>query len=259
MKQPAIETENLSKAYPSKDGSFLKVLADISVKVPDGTVLAILGASGCGKSTLLRIIAGLDRDYEGQVWVHGKPVDGPGLDRGFVFQDHRLLPWMTVTQNIELGLHRLQTEHRVAKVATKLELVGLSAFAHAYPGQLSGGMAQRVAIARALAHDPELLLLDEPFGALDALTRMRMQEEIVRIQRHEKLACVLVTHDIEEAIVLADNILILSSRPGRQQAMLQVDLPKPRNRASPAFGSLRRDIYERFFFNPMDKSQYHVL
>jgi len=236
MTSPCIRARGISKTYPGREGRPVQALANVSIEVGTAEVLAILGASGCGKSTLLRIMAGLDQDYTGEMVVHGKPVTGPGLDRGFVFQDHRLVPWMTVRENIGLGLHRLDGAARARAIEDKLRLA-----------QLSGGMAQRVAIARALAYAPDVLLLDEPFGALDALTRVAMQAEVLRIQQQEKLSCVLVTHDIEEAIFLADRILVLSSSPGAVEAVIDVDMPKPRSRGAAAFTALREHIYDTHF------------
>ena len=247
MEQFCINAHEVSKFYINREGTSVQALSNISVDVKAGEVLAILGASGCGKSTFLRIIAGLDGDYQGQLKINNSEIHGPGLDRGFVFQDHRLVPWMTVRENVELGLHKLTPARRKEMAQSKLELVGLSKFIDAYPGQLSGGMAQRVAIARALAHSPDILLLDEPFGALDALTRVNMQEEILRIQQQEKLSCVLVTHDIEEAIYLADRILVLSSRPGTVEAIIEVEQEKPRRRSSKSFAELREHIYTKYF------------
>jgi sulfonate transport system ATP-binding protein len=238
-----LRVEHLSKTYRSADGRETHALSDISLSVPDGSVCCIIGTSGCGKSTLLRIIAGLDLEYEGTVTLAGRPVVGPGLDRGVVFQDHRLVPWMTVEANIEFGLHSMNKSEQRQKVSDKLGLVGLSDFRKSYPSQLSGGMAQRVAIARALAHNPSVLLLDEPFGALDALTKILMQEELMRIRAVERLTTVLVTHDIEEAIFLGDQIVVLSSRPGKVRATREIDLPRPRERTSARFGELRHSLH----------------
>jgi len=247
MSIPCISARNISKIYQSREGLPINALADVSIDIGEAEVLAILGASGCGKSTLLRIMAGLDQAFSGDMIIRGHPVRGPGLDRGFVFQDHRLVPWMTVKENVGLGLHPLGKAQREEAIASKLRLVGLTAFMDSYPAQLSGGMAQRVAIARALAHSPDVLLLDEPFGALDALTRVTMQAEVLRIQQQEKLSCVLVTHDIEEAVYLADRILVLSTSPGAVKAVMDVDMPKPRSRTAANFTQLREYIYDTHF------------
>lgn len=250
MTSAHVEVAHVTKEFPLPRGATLPILEDISLSVPPAKVLAILGVSGCGKSTLLRIIAGLDDSFSGDVNVDGAPIVGPGLDRGFIFQDHCLVPWMTVTKNIALGLHKLNDVERNRIVSKTIALVGLSSFSESYPSQLSGGMAQRVAIARAIAHSPRVLLLDEPFGALDALTKLQMQEEILRIQSTEAITMILVTHDIEEALFLADEILILSSRPGHVRERLPVVLSRPRQRMSVTFTELRQDIYQRFFARP---------
>lgn len=242
-----VAIRGLSKTFATRDGRDIHVLDDINLDLPDGGVTCIIGASGCGKSTLLRVIAGLDKDYEGLVTLNDQPIAGPGLDRGIVFQDHRLVPWMTVEQNVALALHRINEKRRHDIVRQNLELVGLTAFSRAYPSQISGGMAQRVAIARALAHQPSVLLLDEPFGALDALTRLQLQEELLAIHGKAAITTVLVTHDIEEALYLGDRIAVLSSRPGRILSTIDINLPRPRDRAHADFSALRLSLYEQFF------------
>ena len=239
-----VSLEKVSKTFRREHAEPVHALADIDLLVPGQSATCIVGASGCGKSTLLRIIAGLEPDHQGTVTLGGRPIMGPGLDRGVVFQDHRLVPWMTVEKNIAFGLHRLGKDRRSQVVDEKLALIGLSAFKNAYPSQLSGGMAQRVAMARALAHRPKVLLLDEPFGALDALTRLQMQDEVIKIREVEKITTILVTHDIEEAIYLGDQVVVLSSAPGRVRAKFPIALRRPRNRTSPEFGSLRQEIYQ---------------
>ncbi|VFR31551.1 Alkanesulfonates ABC transporter ATP-binding protein / Sulfonate ABC transporter, ATP-binding subunit SsuB [plant metagenome] len=244
---PGAQLRSLSMTYTDRDGRAVHALDGIDLRFPEGGVTAIIGASGCGKSTLLRILAGLETAYQGDVEVAGAPVQGPGLARGIVFQDHRLIPWMSVDENIGLALHRLTADERQARVAATLSLVGLSAFSSAYPAQLSGGMAQRVAIARALAHRPRMLLLDEPFGALDALTRMQLQDELLAIRARERVTTVLVTHDIEEALYLGDRVVVLSSRPGRVAETIDVDLPHPRARNDPRLAALRLALYDNYF------------
>jgi sulfonate transport system ATP-binding protein len=241
----SVAIEKVSKTYQRDKAAAVHALADIELLVPGQSATCIVGASGCGKSTLLRIIAGLEPDYQGTVTLGGRPLSAPGLDRGVVFQDHRLVPWMTVEKNIAFGLHRLGKAERSQVVDEKLALVGLSAFKHAYPSQLSGGMAQRVAIARALAHRPKLLLLDEPFGALDALTRLQMQDEVIKIREVEQITTILVTHDIEEAIYLGDQVVVLSNAPGCVRAAFPVTLGRPRHRTSAEFGMLRQEIYQK--------------
>ncbi|WP_460415851.1 ABC transporter ATP-binding protein [Pseudomonas sp. microsymbiont 2] len=227
----ALSIRNLSKAYPL-EGRPAPVLQGIDLDIQPGEFVSILGASGCGKSTLLRLIVGLDRDYQGQVLLDGQPVRGPGLERGIVFQDHRLFPWMTLRQNIALALenHDLPSAQKAVRVQEHIELVGLQGYEQAYPHQLSGGMAQRAAIARALVNKPRVLLLDEPFGALDALTRIRLQQELQRIWMHERCTVVMVTHDIEEALFLGDRVIVMAANPGRIDDALRLDLPHPRVR-----------------------------
>lgn len=238
--------EGLHKRYPVLAGE-VTALEDINLSIGDGEFIAIVGASGCGKSTLLRIIAGLENGYDGTVRLGDRRIAGPGLDRGMVFQEHRLLPWLTVEQNVAFGLNGLAPGEKERLVREHLDLVGLTGFARVHPHQLSGGMAQRVAIARALVNQPGLLLLDEPFGALDALTKIQMQQEILRIWEAERTTMVLVTHDIDEAIYLGDRVVIMSSRPGTVKRIVPVNLPRPRDRTSYEFVEIRREIYAEFF------------
>ena len=229
----ALSLRGLSKCYPLK-GQQVPVLEGIDLDINPGEFVSILGASGCGKSTLLRLVVGLDQDYQGQILLDQQPVRGPGLERGIVFQDHRLFPWMTLQQNIALALknHALPTAEKNRLVAEHIDLVGLTGFESAYPHQLSGGMAQRAAIARALVNKPKVLLLDEPLGALDALTRVRLQQELQRIWVQERCTVIMVTHDIEEALYLGDRVIVLDAHPGRIREDLRIDLPHPRQRDS---------------------------
>lgn len=236
---------NLSKTFVTEDRA-VSVLENISLNVEQHEFICIVGASGCGKSTLLRVIAGLDTDYNGRVTLEGKRIIGPGLDRGIVFQEHRLLPWLTVQENMEFALQQGKKEDNNKLIAKNLELVGLSGFENAYPSQLSGGMAQRVAIARALINKPNILLLDEPFGALDALTRLKLQQEVLKIWEKEKTTMIMVTHDIEEAVYLGSRVIVVSDRPGTIKKEFIVDLPRPRNRSDVAFLQLRSEIYKEF-------------
>ncbi len=206
-----------------------------------------MGPSGCGKSTLLRILAGLLLPDQGQVWLGGEPVTEPRRQVGLVFQQANLMPWRTVLANVLLPLELLNTPSGQARAQARelLELVGLDEFSHAYPADLSGGMAQRVAIARALAHDPDVLLLDEPFGSLDALTRERMGQELLRIWRARRKTVLMVTHSVSEAVFLADRVLVLSPRPGTVAAALAVELPRPRELAlleTARFGALVAEV-----------------
>lgn len=244
--EPALILRRVSKQFGIGEDA-LQVLQDIDISIRPKSFVSIIGASGCGKSTLLRIIAGLETDFSGSVEFNGRPVTKPGLDRGVVFQEHRLLPWLTAAENIAFGLNGI-SQHDVVRLTTEhLDLVGLGAFANSYPGQISGGMAQRLAIARALVNQPKLLLLDEPFAALDALTKVQLQQEILRIWQTENNTMLLVTHDIEEAVFLSDQVMIMSRRPGRIHAVIDVDLPRPRDRNSADFGTQRKEIFDKFF------------
>ncbi|HTP65918.1 MAG TPA: ABC transporter ATP-binding protein, partial [Geobacteraceae bacterium] len=225
----ALVIDQLNKSYKVASGD-VPALRDINLSIKPGEFVSIVGASGCGKSTLLRIIAGLENGHDGTVSLGDRRIRGPGLDRGMVFQEHRLIPWLTVEENVAFGLNGLKNGKREAIVREHLELVGLANFARALPHQLSGGMAQRVAIARALVNQPKLLLLDEPFGSLDAMTKIQMQQEILRIWEVEQTTMVLVTHDIDEAIYLGDRVVVMSSRPGTLKRIVAVELHRPRDR-----------------------------
>lgn len=238
--------EGIHKKFTGQTGE-VTVLQNINLDIQSGEFVSVVGSSGCGKSTLLRIIAGLDTDYEGVVVLGKKQVVKPGLDRGIVFQEHRLLPWLTVRDNIAFGLKDGLNAENGKSVQEHINLVGLTGFEEAYPHQLSGGMAQRVAIARALINRPKILLLDEPFGALDALIKIQMQQEVLRIWEAERTTMILVTHDIEEAVYLGDRIVVLSSRPGTVKTIVPVDLPRPRDRSSYEFVQIRKAIYKEFF------------
>lgn len=242
----SLDIQHVRKRYaPHGAGAqALDVLDDISLHVRGGEFVSIVGASGCGKSTLLRLIAGLDVDYDGEIRAGGERVRDTSLQRGIVFQDHRLFPWLTVAQNVEAALRNspLDAKARRAAVAEHIALVGLNGFEQAYPSQLSGGMAQRVAIARGLVNRPRLLLLDEPFGALDAQTRTRMQHELQHIWQQERITMILVTHDVDEAVWLGDRVVTMAPRPGRIARIVDVDLPRSRDRNGAAFAQLRDAI-----------------
>ncbi|MDB5807697.1 MAG: transporter ATP-binding protein [Betaproteobacteria bacterium] len=239
--------KGLSKQYTVKDQS-LAVLQNIDLTVNPGEFVSIVGSSGCGKSTLLRLIIGLELEHEGEILLDGTPITGTSLERGIVFQEHRLLPWLTVEQNVGLGLINapITEAQKRRAVQEHIELVGLVGFEKALPYQLSGGMAQRVSIARALVNKPEILLLDEPFGALDALTRAHLQQELHRIWRREGITMILVTHDVEEAVFLGDKVVVMEPRPGRIRRIVPVDLPHPRDRAAYRFASVKEDVLREF-------------
>jgi NitT/TauT family transport system ATP-binding protein len=245
----SIEAQHLNKTYASRDGEVV-ALADVSLKVTDSEFVSILGPSGCGKSTLLRILDGLAHADSGKVLMDGKPVERPTQERGFVFQSFNLFPWRTVRGNIEFGMEikRVPKSERRTVAQRLIELVGLEGFDGKYPHELSGGMQQRVGIARALAIDPAVLLMDEPFGALDAQTREDMQDELLRIWAQSKKTVLFVTHSIEEAIYLSDRVLIMTPRPGRILADLSIPFSRPRSeshRTLPEFSALRHDIHSR--------------
>jgi sulfonate transport system ATP-binding protein len=238
---------HVSKRYGTGE-SALVVLDDVTLHVRPGEFVSVLGTSGCGKSTLLRLIAGLDAGYSGAIMMGGERVSDTSLERGIVFQDHRLFPWLTAEQNILAALRNapLSLREKRKAVAEHIALVGLTGFETAYPHQLSGGMAQRVAIARGLVNRPRVLLLDEPFGALDALTRSRLQQELLRIWERERITMILVTHDVDEAIYLGDRVVTMAPRPGRIRRIVDVALPRPRERADPRFVRLRDTILSDF-------------
>ncbi|HEY0464023.1 MAG TPA: ABC transporter ATP-binding protein [Polyangiaceae bacterium] len=244
MSQSAvIDIRDVSKQYTVKN-EVLPVLERLSLTINPGEFLSIVGASGCGKSTLLRLLVGLDRDYQGEIQVGGRQLTGTSLDRGIVFQEHRLFPWLTIEQNVGLGLENSPWNPDKKKQAIKehIELVGLTGFETAYPHQLSGGMAQRAAIARGLVNQPSILLLDEPFGALDALTRSRLQGELQTIWQREKITMILVTHDVDEAVYLGDRVVVMQPRPGRIRKIVAVDVPHPRDRSDPALKALTEEV-----------------
>lgn len=242
-----IDIQHVNKHFNVK-GQPLKVLDNISLSIQPGEFISIVGSSGCGKSTLLRMLIGLEADYEGDILLDGQRIQGTSLNRGIVFQEHRLFPWLTVEQNVGLGLLNgpgTQAE-KDKNVQAHIALVGLKGFEKAYPHQLSGGMSQRVAIARALVNRPEVLLLDEPFGALDALTRTRLQQELQRIWQAEGITAILVTHDVEEAVYLGDRVVIMQPRPGRIKRIVDVQLPRPRDRGTADFAAIKDDILSEF-------------
>ena len=241
-----IQVEHLNKQF-TVDNKPLEVLRDINLNIKKGEFVTIVGHSGCGKSTLLKIICGLVDYKEGIVRRNGHDVVGPGPKCGMVFQDHRLLPWLKIKDNVGFGLKDLSKAEREETVMRHLKMVGLEGFENSYPGQLSGGMSQRAAIARGLANNPTILLLDEPFGALDALTRIQMQKELLKIQERERTTMVMVTHDIDEAIYLGDRIVVMSSRPGEIREIIPTDPVESKKRDSEAFAVYKKKIYDYFF------------
>jgi len=234
-----LELRGVQKSFGS-----LQVLSDIDITIEQGEFAAIVGPSGCGKSTALRMFAGLERPSSGQVLAGGTPIAGPGPDRMFIFQEHALYPWSTVEENVGLGLELagVSKAERLKRVNAVLDKVNLAGFNRYYPTQLSGGMKQRAAIARALIMDPDVLLLDEPYGALDALTRLTMQNELLKIWSGSGKTMLLITHDIDEALYLADKIFVMSARPGQIVETIRLSEPRPRNRNSDSFAAYRHRI-----------------
>ena len=243
-----LEIEHLSRSFDSAQGS-VTALKDINFRVHRREFLSVIGPSGCGKSTLIRLVAGLDDPTSGRMLLDGKPVSGPCPDRGMVFQGYTLFPWLTVTGNVMFGLEMegMEKGQAEAEALQWIDLVGLKRFKDAYPAQLSGGMKQRTAIARALAPNPRMLLMDEPFGALDAQTRAQMQSHLLEIWRNVDVTILFITHDLDEAIFLADRILVLKPHPGEVQELIEVPVPRPRSLdqlTSPEFLATRRRLEE---------------
>lgn len=242
----SVRLHRVTKHFRAADGQRTTALSKIELELAPGEVVALVGQSGCGKSTLLRLVAGLESPSDGEVSVGGTPVLGPAPECAMVFQEHRLFPWLTVADNVAFALRGIAPPRQQALIAEQLTLMGLTGFARAYPHQLSGGMAQRVALARALARRPSVLLLDEPFAALDAFTKTRLQEELWQLRERTRPTTLLVTHDIEEAVYLADRIVVLSESPGQIREQLTVDLARPRDRTSSAFSLWRRRVLREF-------------
>ncbi len=255
-----VEIKNLYKSFPvEKENNRLSVLEDINLTINEGEFIAIVGHSGCGKSTLLKIIAGLEKQDRGDCLLKGQPIKGPGFDRGMIFQEHRLFPWLSIDKNIRLGLEKKPKEEQDRLVNEYLEMVKLSEFKNSYPSQLSGGMSQRAAIARALVTSPEVLLLDEPFGALDALTKVELQEEVKGIRKKQQNTMIMVTHDIEEAVFLADRVVVMSSRPGVIRDIVKIELDIDRDRGSADFAHYKKKIHDYFFEEPVPVKEEYVI
>jgi len=247
----SLRLREVTKSFPAPDEPLRQrlVLNDISISLTTGELVSLVGPSGCGKSTLLRLIAGLEVPDSGELLIGSEAITGPSAERGLVFQDPNLFPWLTVRRNIEAGLvARGLLQEKRAEVGEFMCLVGLEAFGNAYPHHLSGGMAQRVALARALINHPKVLLLDEPLGALDAFTRMRMQDEVLRLWSARRSTTLLVTHDIDEAIYMSDRIVIMTARPGTIDRIIPITLDRPRDRSSSEFLQLRGEILELLHF-----------
>jgi NitT/TauT family transport system ATP-binding protein len=248
---PRISVRNVTRTFDLKGEEFV-ALDDVSLDVADNEFITVVGPSGCGKSTLMNILAGLDTPTSGEALVDGRPVTGPGPDRGVIFQQYALFPWLTVRKNVEFGLKTagLSAKDRREKAEHFIEMVGLGEFADALPKMLSGGMKQRCAIARAYAVDPSILLMDEPFGALDALTRVKLQEQLLDTWSREKRTVMFITHDVDEAVFLANRVVVMAARPGRIYDVIDVELPGPRTedlRLSPEFTELRNRVWSAVY------------
>lgn len=240
-----LEVKNVSREVFSNSGKYLKIIDDIDFSVADGEFLSLIGPSGCGKTTLLRVISGLDNPEKGEVTLKGERVGKPSVSRGYVFQHGSLYPWETIRQNISSGLQAVQGKNFDQKLVDHfIEIMGLQGFEDAYPNQVSGGMAQRAALARSLVLNPQLLLLDEPMGALDAFTRIDVQDIIYKIWQEKKTTMILVTHDIDEAIYLSQRILVMTPNPGRVKEIVKNDLPFPRKRDSSEFLNIRKKLQQ---------------
>lgn len=235
-----IQIHNVNKSFDE-----VRVLNDFNLDIEPGSFVSLIGPSGCGKSTLLRIIGGLEKQYEGTVFLDGERVTRAGSDRGFAFQGSNLFPWLTVSGNVAFGLKaRKIYKDKKQDVADIIKLVGLNGFEDSYPHQISGGMQQRASLARALVGHPKVLLLDEPLGALDAFTRMNLQDEILRIKNENNMTMLMVTHDVDEAIYMSDRVVVMSARPSRVEAVIDIDLPRPRVRVQDTFSLYRNKILD---------------
>ena len=243
----SIKISGVDRVYTDTDGVSVEALRGIDLDIREGEFISLIGPSGCGKPTLLRLIAGLDKPQAGELTIDGSKITGVGPERGYVFQQGSLFPWLNIEKNISYGLRArgvLKTEKE--KVGEYISMVGLDGFEKSYPHQISGGMAQRVAIARALINEPKALLLDEPMGALDSFTRSDLQDKLLELWKKEGTTMILVTHDIDEAIYLSDRIVIMTPRPGKISKIIDVDLPRPRHRGGVEFLEMRRQILEFF-------------
>jgi ABC-type nitrate/sulfonate/bicarbonate transport system ATPase subunit len=256
----AISAVGLKKTFIRPDGQPITVLNNVNAEIKAGEFVSLIGPSGCGKSTFLRAVAALGLPDEGTLTLDGAPITKPGYDRGLVFQDPTLFPWLTVYENIAFGLKTRKIYHeKKGDITNFIKLVGLEGFEKSFPHQLSGGMAQRAALARALVNHPKVLLLDEPFGALDAFTRMNMQDELINIWKERGTTTIMVTHDVDEAIYLADRIFVMTSRPAKIESVIEVQIGRPRARDLPDFLSLRAKILKILdFAGKTEEIQYYL-
>ncbi|MFS3928501.1 ABC transporter ATP-binding protein [Priestia flexa] len=243
-KSLSVRLERITKRFVNNN-KFTVVLEDVTVDIEQGDFVTLIGPSGCGKSTLLKMIAGLDTDFDGSVKLDGQVVEGPSLKKGMIFQEHRLFPWLTVEENIAADLSLKDKQIR-KKVDELIGIVRLQGFEKSYPRELSGGMSQRVAIARALLRNPDVLLLDEPFGALDAFTRTHLQDVLLEIWNQKKTTMIFVTHDLDESIYLANKVMVMSAKPGKVRSIIPIDLPYPRRKADQSFQKMRHRVLKEF-------------
>jgi NitT/TauT family transport system ATP-binding protein len=251
MAEPLIKIDHVNKTYQGVSGD-VEALKDVNLNIDENEFIAIVGPSGCGKTTLLNILAGLETYDSGSVTMQGQPIVGPGIDRGVIFQQYALFPWLTVRKNMQFGLkYRNYSKEKQEQITNHyMEMVGLTEFANLYPKELSGGMKQRVAIARGYATSPTVLLMDEPFGALDAQTRAQLQEDLLRTWETERKTIFFITHDVEEAVLLAQRVVMMSARPGRVKQTVKVDLPYPRNQETkilPRFNEIKNHIWANVY------------
>ncbi|YBV94258.1 ABC transporter ATP-binding protein (plasmid) [Phyllobacteriaceae bacterium JZ32] len=260
--KPKISFQSVSRQFDLGQGEVFLALDRLSLDIADGEFVTVVGPSGCGKSTAMNIAAGLIRPSAGAVLVDGVEVSGPGPERGVIFQQYALFPWLTVQENVEFGL-KIAGVGRAERKRTAdhfIELVGLSRFADALPKMLSGGMKQRCAIARAYAVNPKILLMDEPFGALDALTRVQLQDQLLSTWSRERRTVMFITHDVDEAVYLANRVIVMAARPGRLHKIIEVDLPYPRNetiRLSPEFAAIRNSVWHEVYHQHASESENH--
>ncbi len=256
----SIELKHIHKRFAGGTGETVDALSDVSLSIRPGSFISLIGPSGCGKSTMLRLISGLDFPSGGDLLLDGQQVVKPGADRGFMFQEHNLFPWLTIYENVAFGLRaRKIFEENRDEVDAILELVGLQDFRNSYPHQLSGGMCQRASLARALVGKPKVLLLDEPLGALDAFTRMNIQSEIERIWKEERMTMIMVTHDVDEAVYLSDTVVVMTARPGKIVETIAVELPRPRQRSSPDFFHYTSEVLNLLHYGGQEQRPEYYL
>ena len=260
MPEPELVAQGVWKVFTPRRGEQVVAIRDFSLVVHENEFVSLIGPSGCGKSTFLAMAAGLDDPTQGSLKVKVQEIQGPGIDRGMVFQSYTLFPWLNVFENVRFALKKrsIPAEDQARLVQEHIELVGLGGFEKAYPAQLSGGMRQRVAIARALVYKPDILLMDEPFGALDAQTRLQMRELLLRVWQEHRITVLFVTHDVDEAILLSDRVYVMTARPGSLKAEVRVDIPRPRTpevELTPRFLQLRRELLGLIRDKPPGSSQ----